>query len=216
MEPKVIDQKYLQGKLVMVAQVQDKNKECNLLDLGKCMSFSRNQLARSAFFKALNMNENKIRLSFHFFVGFNRDMGLCSVRVAAKHGQEQFEPRQKVMNYFPEEMFDVNEFSNQKSFGKQQTVFDTKSTQESLEICAKPFQLEQKVFISNFYSTFEGFLLAENQKEEIKFRCEKSAKQTEVLFRGTNEAGLKKVDVFTNNDEYSLISVKADPSKVSV
>lgn len=115
-EKKMIDMKFYKGKLAMVGTVQGEKSQCSLLDMGKCMSNSRNQLSHSAYFKALNMNDRKIRFSFHFFVGISREMGMCSVRVALKTCDNQFETRQKVMNYFPSEKFDVAGMTNQRSF----------------------------------------------------------------------------------------------------
>lgn len=128
-DKKMVDMKYLQGKLSAIATVQSKEKECALLELSKCSSTSRNILGRSAYLKSLNMNDNKIRFSFHFFVGINRELGLCSVRVATKMGKDSFEDREKVMSYFPSEFFDMNPFTNQKSFNKAHDVFEGKTTQ---------------------------------------------------------------------------------------
>lgn len=72
------------------------------------------------------------------------------------------------------------------------------------------------MLISNFYQTFEGFLLSESQSEEIKFKCEKNVRQSEVLFRAINESGLKKVDVFVNNKDYTQIAIKAEQTKFKV
>lgn len=74
----------------MIGSIASKGKDCAFLNLGKCMSTSRNQLARSAYLKASNLNDNKVRFSFHFFVGFNRDLGLCSVRVAKKQDKDKY------------------------------------------------------------------------------------------------------------------------------
>lgn len=207
-EKKMVDMKYLKGKINVVATVQSKDKECHLLEVSKCSSTSRNILTRSAYFKVVNMNEGKLRFGFHFFVGINREMGLCSVRVAMKNSKEAFEDREKVMSYFPSEEFDVSKFTNQKSFGSSQVVFEGMTTQQALEMCAAPFEKSQKMLISNFYQTFEGFMLSESQAGETKFKCEKNVKQNDVLFRAVNEAGLKKVDVFVNNKEYTLIAIK--------
>lgn len=91
-DKKMIDMKFLKGKIAMIGSVTSKAKDCAFLNLGKCMSTSRNQLARSAFLKATNLNQGNIRFSFHFFVGFNREMGLCSVRVAKKKGKVDYSP----------------------------------------------------------------------------------------------------------------------------
>lgn len=95
----------------MLAEVQSKHKDCNLMDMSKCLSTSRNQLGRSAYFKILNLSENRIRFSFHFFIGLNRDLGLCSVRVASKLGKERFADKEKVMSYLPIADFDNSHFS---------------------------------------------------------------------------------------------------------
>jgi len=91
-ENTMVDMKYLRGKLSMVAEVKSDSADCSSLDISRCMSSSRDFLAKSAYFKALAMNGNKIRLSFHFFIGINRDLGLCSVRVAVKR-DKAYEPR---------------------------------------------------------------------------------------------------------------------------
>lgn len=214
-ESKLVDMKYLKGKINVMATVQSSSKECQLLELSKCSSSSRNILARSSYFKAMNMNDSKVRFSFHFFVGINRDMGLCSVRVAMKKG-EDFEDREKVMSYFPSDKFDITKLTNQKSFGDTQSVFEGMSTQQALQMCATPFEKSTKMLISNFYQTFEGFLLGESQEKEIKFKCEKISKKTDVLFRSTNENNLKKIDVFINRREYTEIAIKNDQTKVKV
>lgn len=95
-------------------------------------------------------------------------------------------------------------------------MFEGKSAQAALDLCSTPFEQPTKIFISNFYQTFEGFLLGESQAADIKFKCEKAVKKSDVLFRAVNEAGLKKVDVFVNNKEYTQIAIKADQTKVKV
>jgi len=64
------------------------------------------------------------------------------------------------MNYFPQSQFKVDSYSNMASLHKSHPVFSGKTTQQALEMCAKPFQQAEKIFISNFYETFEGFLLS--------------------------------------------------------
>jgi hypothetical protein len=59
-------------------------------------------------------------------------------------------------------------------------------------------------------------LLSESQEAETKFKCEKNSKQNDILFRSINEAGLKKVDVFVNNKEFTQIAIKADQTKVKI
>lgn len=72
------------------------------------------------------------------------------------------------------------------------------------------------MFISNFYQTFEGFLLSQSHVDAVTMKCEKIAKQTDVLFRAVNDEKLKKVDVFINNKDYTQIAIKADATRVSV
>lgn len=50
----------------------------------------------------------------------------------------------------------------------------------------------------------------------MTFKCEKSEKQKEILFSSTNSDQLKKVDVFMNNKDFTLIALKADNSRVKI
>lgn len=118
----------------------------------------------------------------------------------------------KVMSYLPSESFDVDLFSNQKSFIKSENAnaFSKLSTKDALALCAAPLMSDEKMFTSNFYQTFEGFLLSMSHKETIDFRCEKSCRQKEIIFRAENQDKLKKVDVFVNNRQFTQIAIKGD------
>lgn len=56
--------------------------ECDLLDLTKCFNDNKEQLTKSAFFKAVNQEKHSLRLSFNFLLGANPEANVCYVSVA--------------------------------------------------------------------------------------------------------------------------------------
>lgn len=58
------------------------NKECDLLDINRCYSESKEQLGKSAFFKSTNIGGNQLRFSFNFMMGYNVEQDMCYIAVS--------------------------------------------------------------------------------------------------------------------------------------
>lgn len=72
----------------------------------------------------------------------------------------------------------------------------------------------QDTFTSDFYKTFEGFLLSRAMNEHVTLRCRKMSRSKEVEFR-TEHENKKKVDVFYNNDAYTHIMFRDNSAAIT-
>lgn len=207
------------GKFAIMGEIsqQGDNHECDLLDLNKCYNDNKEQLSKSAFLRAINGEKHTLRLSFNFLLGVNPTSNLCYVSVAQKEGDNVYTPQEQVMQFsldstlykHPEQYLNLHDM--------MQPSHESPTLEASLKKCSDVMarSFGDDTFTSDFYKTFEGFLLSRVMNEFVTLRCRKMSRSKEMEFRTVNAEGKKKVDVFYNNEAYTHILFRDNTAAIN-